>query len=183
MQRAVGRYARKSRFEHPTPDDFVASFREALGDEAADTLHAALFDEATVDYAVDSFDSEEAIAPRGIFGDPDKAASPATPKAGAWRGEYVVRRRGALRFPVEIELTDAKGDKRRVVWDAKDGYARFAYEGDAELVRVVIDPDHRVLLDDDLSNNASSTRRRRFSARVFEGALFADELGLSAVAP
>jgi hypothetical protein len=184
VERAVGRYTRKFRFEHPTPDDFVAAFRDALGDEVADTMHAALFDEATVDYAVDSFDVEEEVARRGIFGDPDKAAvDGAPPKPGAWRGQIIVRRRGALRFPVEIETTDAKGEKRRVVWDAKEGYARLPYEGDAELVRVVIDPDHRVLLDDDLSNNASSTRRRRFSPRVFEGTLFADEIGLSAVAP
>jgi len=85
----------------------------------ADTLHAALFDKATVDFAIDGITSHADEAPKGIFGDPDK---PTEAKAGEdkkWKGEVLVRRRGSLVFPVEIEMIDSDGNKTRTNWDGK----------------------------------------------------------------
>jgi hypothetical protein len=47
----------------------------------------------------------------------------------------------------------------------------------------VIDPDHRILLDDDLSNNAARRGRSLVALRVLERAVFAAELGLLVAVP
>lgn len=44
------------------------------------------------------------------------------------------------------------------------------YEGETKLVGAVVDPDHRVLLDEDLSNNAVSSTGSSFAWRVLEEA-------------
>ena len=48
---------------------------------------------------------------------------------------------------------------------------------------VVIDPERRVLLDEDLSNNAAQRSPPSVSLRALERATFAAELGLLLVAP
>jgi Peptidase family M1 domain len=183
VQRAVGRYARKQRFLHPTPDDFIDAFRTTLGDDVADTLHAALFDRATVDFSVDGFTSHADEAPKGIFGDPDHPAEPPAGNPDAWRGEVLVRRKGELVFPVDIEMIGQDGTKTRTTWDGKGSSTRLPYAGKSELVTVVVDPEHRVLLDDNLGNNARTVRPRRLSPRTLERVWWLGELGISAVTP
>src|SRR5262249_48040936 len=52
LLRALGRYTRRYRFEHPTVAQFVATMRETLGEPASKNLEAALFDKGWVDYVV-----------------------------------------------------------------------------------------------------------------------------------
>ena len=65
--RALGRYARRFRFEHPGPEELITVFAEVLGDRAAATLRAALFDKGWVDYAVEDVWSRRAETAAGVF--------------------------------------------------------------------------------------------------------------------
>jgi hypothetical protein len=142
----------------------LQAVREVMGEDAAAQLRAALFDRATVDYAVTSFESSV---------DP----------AGGYRGSALVRRRGALRFPVEVELLSEDGVAQRVRWDAVEPFTRLAWHGAAPLKSVVIDPEHRVLLDDDLGDNAYARRPRRLSFAVADRASFLLSALLGGVLP
>ena len=51
--RALGRYARRFRFQHPGPEQLIAVFQEVLGTTVGATLWTALFEKGWVDYAVD----------------------------------------------------------------------------------------------------------------------------------
>ena len=181
--RALGRYARRYRFDHPEPDDLVAAFRDVLGDEPADALRASLFDRAWVDYSVDEIGSDEPRPPRGIFGDPKSPSSAPAVEDEGFTGWALVRRRGPLRFPVDIELRGEDGTATRVRWDAVSGAERIPYRGRSRLASAVIDPDHRVLLDETLANNARRRDRGVTAVRVLERALFAVEAALLAGAP
>jgi hypothetical protein len=89
----------------------------------------------------------------------------------------LVRRRGVLRFPVDVDLIGEDGTTQRVRWDGRDSSARLPWRGKSRLVRAVVDPEHKVLLDDDLSNNARTVR----GARSLSGAVL-DRLGFAAAA-
>ena len=183
VRRAVGRYARRYRFEHPGPAELLGVFDEVLGHEAAITLRAALFDRASVDYQVVSFTSELAEAPRGIFGDPaHPSAIPAAPP-GAWTGDVILRRRGALRFPVDVELHEDDGTVQRIRWEAHEPAERLTYTGKSRLIAVVIDPEHRILLDENLANNAKRTGRSPLGTTVLERTLYAAEAALWGLQP
>ena len=87
-------------------------------------------------------------------------------------GHVLVRRRGEIRLPVDVLLVTEAGSTERVRWDAAKEAEWLPYSGDERLAGAVIDPDHRVLLDEDLSNNAVSVGGVRFAWRVLEQASF-----------
>ncbi len=148
MRRAVGRYARRYRFQHPGPEELEATVREVVGDDAATQLHAALYDRATVDYTVDDIES------------------PAEPGAdGSYGGSALVRRRGVLRFPVDVELTGEGGEVQRVRWSAEAAAERLPYHGQSRLVAAVVDPDHRSSSTTTSATTRAAPRRRASRAR------------------
>jgi hypothetical protein len=154
---ALGRYARAHRFGHPGPEDLLRAVREEAGEGAAEALRVGIFEGGWVDYAVAEL---------------------------SWDGGVLVRRRGTLVMPVDIDLHGADGSVRRVRWEAADRAARIPYDGEAPLVAAVIDPDRRVLLDEDFSDNA---RRRggggAIAPRVLARGSFAAGVALWAIAP
>jgi Peptidase family M1 domain len=155
LRRAIGLYARRHRFGHPTPEDLFAAIRDGLGAGAEGALRTALTEPSTVDLIAEVAHSE----PRtdGKFGQ---------------IGYALVRRRGTIRLPVDVLLIAEDGTTRRVRWDAAEISQRIPYEGDSPLVAAVVDPEHRVLLDEDLTNNAVSVSGGRFAWRTLEGTSF-----------
>ena len=166
MRRALAVYARRHRFAHPSPEDLLQAVRDVVGDDAAAQLRAALFDRAGVDYSVSSISSE-----------PDAAG-----RAGH-HGTVLVRRSGALRFPVDVDLLAEDGSVQRLRWDAADPSARLPFHSDHRVIGAVIDPEHRVLLDDDLGNNAFRRAPRRVSGALLDRAMFYLGAALSGVMP
>ncbi|MFT3771218.1 MAG: M1 family metallopeptidase [Minicystis sp.] len=177
LRRALGRYARRHRFGHPVPADLIQAVREVVGDDAAAQLRVALFDRGNVDYTVADISSEPDEPARGL------GLGPAPTTSGGYRGDIFVRRRGTLRFPVDVEVTEADGTVQRLRWDAVEPAARLPWHGRSRIVSAVINPDHRVLLDDDLSNNARRQDRRSISGALVDRLSFALSTGLSGVLP
>jgi len=182
LDRALGRYAREHRFGHPTPDDLVAAVAAEMGPGPAAALRAGLLEGGWVDFEVLAVASGAAVPPKGVFGDP-KAPSPAPATTGAFCGGVTIARRGTLALPVVIALHAADGTVRRVQWDGLEEQHQIAYSGASELRAVVIDPDHRVLLDNDLTNNVRSVAPRGVAPRVLAHGAFAAQLALAVVAP
>ena len=182
LARAIGRYARAHRFAHPTPDDLIAAVSAELGAKAAASLRLGLFDGGWVDYQVLQLESAESEPSGGVFGDP-KAPSPAPRVAAAFVGYATIARRGTLEFPVEVALHDADGHSTTVRWDGVGHRHEIPYAGSSPLTAVVIDPDHRVLLDNDLSNNLRASSPSAIAPRVLTQASFAVQLAWSVGAP
>jgi hypothetical protein len=156
VARALGRYTREYRFEHPGPEEFVRVMAETLGERAAQNVRGALFDMGWVDYAIDDVTEHSAI----------------------------VRRRGTLSFPVDVDLVLDDGSTRQEQWDG-DGDSRvMRWDGPGALRAVVVDPLHRVTIDANLENNAGMSDGRRAGApRTFERALYWAQLVLQTLAP
>jgi hypothetical protein len=152
---ALRAYARQQRFRHPTPDALLASFADVLGPEAAETLRQALFDRGWVDYEVAAVASGPTMAPAGLFdrGGSRDVIKERTLVPQSFDGWIIVRRRGPLRFPVDVELSLDDGSRHRIRWAAEEASARLPYHGTTGLRSAVIDPDHAVLLDENLTNN------------------------------
>jgi hypothetical protein len=190
---ALGVYARRYRFAHPVPDDLLRVFHETMGPRVAETLRAAFFDEGWVDYAVDDVWTQESERAAGVF---DREGQRATVDAGTsdeggWDSSVLVRRRGTLSFPVDVELMFADGSTRRERWDGEEARRRFTWHGPSALVSAVVDPDGRLLVDGDLGNNfgAPGGARRALSVRpaaaprTLERAAYWMQLALEAVSP
>ncbi len=187
MARAIGTYARRFRFAHPTPEDFLGVLRAELGDAAANTLRIALFDKGWVDFAITATSSHEAHKSAGIF---DVAGRRETvhnaPRGeGNYEGWVLVKRRGTLRLPVEVELVAENGAKHRVPWDGESDSVRIPYSGGSPLRAAVVDPDFRVVIDEDPTNNFATAPGRSTAGapRTLERLTYWAELLLGALTP
>jgi hypothetical protein len=184
--RALGRYARRFRFQHPVPGDLLAVFEEVLGARVAATLRTALFDEGWVDYAVEGVWARKAPRAAGMFDRDGKRekVEPGTRDEGGWDDAVLVRRRGTLSFPVDVDLLLADGTTRREHWDGEGQAHRFAWHGESAVIGCVVDPDDRVLVDQDLANNHGAASGHGGGGRnTLERVLYFTQLALQAVSP
>ncbi len=158
-ERALGTYARRYRFRHPTPTDLENVYKEQIGPMAAENLRIALHEKGWIDFAVVGTSSHAAREPAGLFDRGGSRETVPTDKItkGRYTGWALVSRRGTLRFPVEIELVSADGTKTRSTWDGDGDSTRIPYSGSSPLRAVIVDPDNRVLLDDHPNNNFATT--------------------------
>jgi len=169
IHEAIGRYARAHRFRHPGPEDLVQAVREAAGEAAAEALHVGIFEGGWVDYAVTEVMPD--VAPAALEGGP------------AYGGYALVRRRGTLALPVDVELRGADGSVQRTRWEAAEAAIRVPYAGASPLVAAAVDPDHRALIDEDLSNNARDLDPPVVAPRVLDAASFAAGAALWVMGP
>jgi hypothetical protein len=185
MARALGRYARHYRFDHPSPKHLVAALRETLGDDAARALEKALFERGTIDYVVSEVVSTRARPPSGVF-DRDTGRETLLPNqdalGGDWLGRVAIYRYGELELPVQIDLIASDGSRQRRHWDGRGTWTALHYRGKSRLVAARVDPERRILLDDDLFNNARSTGTEH-TPRVLERATYWTELLFAVFGP
>ncbi len=185
VRHAIGSYARQFRFLHPSPDDFSSVMQRELGADAAAVLTSALFARGTVDYLVRDISSAPAPSAAGVFDGPSgrQQKKPEPPHAvGQYVGRVVIYRHGELQLPIDIELQCEDGSRLYRHWDGRGFTHDVEYGGPSKLVGVSVDPEQRILLDDDLTNNWLTTDTVRMP-RAFERGLFAAELLLGMLGP
>jgi hypothetical protein len=162
LDRALADYAAKYRFEAPTPQSLIAEIGEKLGPDAARVLERGLFERGRVNFLVREIRSAQ--VPPGHH------------------SQVTVYREGILELPVEVSLISADGTRRREHWDGKGTSRTFVHRGDVPLSHVVVDPEYKVLLDDDLFDNQVS-RSPRAIPRIHERLAYVGALLLGGFAP
>lgn len=183
---AIGRYARRVRFRHPRPDDLLGAYEEVFGPDVRAMLHAALFDKGWVDFAVDGIQSRSVVAPAGIFdhdGKPRETVGAGTGKTGEYDGWALLRRHGTLVLPVDVDLHFDDGSVERRVWDGAQEMTRMEFHGPHDLVGAVVDPDHKILIDANVSNDFQRGHGKGSTARSLERGIYFGELLSSVVGP
>jgi hypothetical protein len=156
-----------------------------MGDDAADFLHSALLEGGTVDFVAKDVKALRVRPEAGVF---DRASGrtekdpPEPARETRWNGRALVFRHGSLRVPVEVALGFEDGTVSLRRWDGRGRRESIAVESTSPLVSVDVDPDHRVLVDDDLTNG-SVRRGRPTTARLVERCVYAAELLLGAFGP
>jgi hypothetical protein len=188
LDRALGVYARRFRFKHPTPNDLIATIRDEIGAGAAENLRTALFEKGWVDYAITQMSSHPSHSAAGMFDragkretiSPDQTANP-----NRYDGSVLVMRRGTLRFPVQIELVATDGSRSRVTWDGEADSYRIPYSGSSALRAAIVDPDDTILLDDHPDNDFATAigHPTAGAPRVLERATFWAATLLGGLAP
>jgi len=178
-------YTRRFRFAHPTTADFLGVMREELDAQAAAALSRALSERGTIDYLVREISNAPVSAAAGLFDGPNgrEQKKPEAPHATVeYASRVVVYRHGSLQFPVEIALRFEDGTKQTRRWDGAGFTFNVDNVGPSRLVSVNVDPEQRILLDDDRSNNWL-TLQDSAAPNCRERALYAAQLLLGAVGP
>jgi hypothetical protein len=185
LRHALGRYARQFRFAHPTPSDFSSVLKDELGQDAATASARALFERGTVDYLVREISNAPESAAAGVFDGPNgrqqKKPEPAhSPRK--YTSRVVVYRHGSLELPVDIELVCEDGARVFQHWDGHGFTHNVDHSGPSRVVAVRVDPEQRILLDDDFSNNAISIDGSS-APRTLERSLYVAQTLLGGLGP
>ncbi len=156
MQRVLSIFFARWKFKHPRPDDFFAVLNEVTGDDHAFFIEQVYRGSNTFDYAIDRLTSEP-ISARGMMESPKGLTFQETEVDGQFRTTVVVRRLAAGQFPVDVLVTFSNGEQARESWDGRGRWAVFTFDRTVDAVSAQIDPERRLLLDTNFTNNSKTT--------------------------
>lgn len=184
IDKGFAAYRKRARFRHPTPDDLILSFEEADA-KLGPFLRKALFEKGWIDYAVLSVSSKPTRVAGGIF---DREGKRETIQGAAssdhlYDGSVLIVRKGSLTLPAEVDLIFADDTRERRYVSGTEESTRLTYRGDKELKGAVVDPDHRILIDDVPENNGGLARKAPPFSRVAERLLYWGQLVVQVVGP
>ncbi|MEO8189078.1 MAG: M1 family metallopeptidase [Acidobacteriota bacterium] len=156
MDRALRLYADRWRFRHPTLADFIACVNQVSGRDWTWFFDRTFHSSGDVDYAVEKATSSPAKPPKGLFERDGKLSEGPPPELARVKGydsEALVTRRGETALPVEVLLRFDGGKTYRSSWDGEARWKRFRIRGGPRLLEAIVDPDEKLLLDEDRTNN------------------------------
>jgi hypothetical protein len=158
MVRILRTFARHYRFAHPSTEDFIEVVKEVTGEDWQWFFEETFFSSALCDYAV-TVENRRVRKPRGWFEGPDGELAPGAPSGSkaddaepGWVTRVTVTRLGEVRMPVEVRVQLANGRSIDERWDGRDRWTRFEYT-EARALSATVDPDGKIALDVDRSNN------------------------------
>jgi len=168
MSEIMKTFYEKWKFKHPTSQDFIAVAEEISGQDLSWFFDQFLHSPDKLDYAIGRLRSWEIEKPegilegeQGIFEESQKEEVPEQEKM--YQNEVVVVRKGELIFPQEILITFEEGEEIREEWDGKERWKRFVYTRPYQLKSAQVDPDNKVLLDDNFLNNSRVLKPKKIS--------------------
>ncbi len=160
MDRALRLYADRWRFGHPTTRDFIAAVNDATGADWAWFFDRTFYSSGIVDYAIGGAETKPARPPLGLFEKEGKLSDgppAALARARGYDSVVTVVRRGDVAMPVDVLLRFEGGRVYRSRWDGEARWKRFRVAGGPRLLEAVVDPDEKILLDADRTNNGRRT--------------------------
>ncbi|HOH07757.1 MAG TPA: M1 family metallopeptidase [bacterium] len=201
MNRILRTWFERWQFKHPRSTDFIAIANEISGQNLDWFFDQALRSTAVLDYSVSEIGSREVkkasgfdffpadsaaagpsadtlaaggsapdTAAMGEKADPDSGQKAAQEKK-LYTSTVKVRRLGEFVFPVELQMIFADGDTVNEKWDGVERWHKFSVTRPARLLSAAIDPEDKILLDVQLTNNSrtlesSSRGINKLTARI-----------------
>jgi hypothetical protein len=157
---AMQTYARRYAFRHPTGEDLFATLEQELGRELDWFVDPAFYGRGGVDLRVRDLDCRHPHPPRGVFGSGDQrkeVTRDEAPTGEAWVCDVLLVNTGTVPVPVEVELRFADGSSVTERWPEPTHWHAIRTERSAPVTEVIIDPHHRILLNDNLLDSAIRT--------------------------
>ncbi|MBC8042290.1 MAG: M1 family metallopeptidase [Rhizobacter sp.] len=145
MKKVMRTYFERFRFKHPTTKDFIAVATEVAERESGKERTAYLssffqqflYTTAALDYAVQSISNER----------------PETASDSLYESKVIIERREEAVLPVEVVILFSDSSTAREAWDGRDRYKVFRYSKPVKVIKAAIDPEHKILLDLNFTNN------------------------------
>lgn len=183
MDRIMRSYHQKWRYRHPTSEDFFDQVKEITGQDMSWFFDQFVRGTGLLDYKVLDAESVKDPIPAGIFDEKGRRVEvkpDSDNETGrGYKSRVSIRREGEAWFPVDLLLTfqdkttirarplsiaggtiiyqflDSRtGRQWTEAWNASDRWRRIEVPAFSPLQKVQIDPERKVLLDANLTNNS-----------------------------
>lgn len=167
MARVMRTYHERWRFRHPSSEDFFRVAQEVSGRDLSGYFDQTVRGSDILDYEIASVSTTKIPVQYGVFEkdgkwttislkDAEKQAKADEKKkvAPLYESVVVVRRRGEVIFPVDIDLKFEGRAPIRQQWDGRDRTITYRITRPERLEWANVDPERKVLLDVDWLNNS-----------------------------
>lgn len=151
--RALRDYARRERFAHPGPSALQGAVLRAAGPEAERFFTAAIFERASLDYAIESLDP------------------------------LTITRRGDLLLPTTVELVDPSGRRVSIDVPVAALDSTLAIPDGFVVEAACVDPEQRLLVDEARTNDCLARSPSALSARGLSAGTLLPAIALGALLP
>jgi len=163
LQKTMSTFFDRWKFKHPKPADFFATANEVSGQDLTRFFDQVYRSQDSFDYAVESAASKPAdlegfVEQEGglFYQNPKKANGDVKDKdkKKVYRTEVIVRRHGGATLPVDVLLVFEDGSELKESWDGEYRWKLFVAERPAKLKYAAVDPERKLLLDLNYTNNS-----------------------------
>lgn len=159
MNLILSDYFKRYKFKHPKTRDFLNVIKEHVGNVYNKFIEDIVYGTGVIDYAIDSIKIEEITSEIGFFernGNLVEITKRDTKKdkKKQYENEVIVRRKGEISIPIDLEFIFEGGKVIRVKWDGKQRWNRYTFTEDKKLKCAIVDRDNKILLDINRINNS-----------------------------
>ncbi|MBN2416649.1 M1 family metallopeptidase [bacterium] len=177
MDRVMRTFFQRWKFRHPSSEDFIAVVNEVTGEDYNWFFDQLLKGSGDLDYRVASVWTGKGVTPAGLFDSdsgkvllPVKTSEPDSSGAGTEASEEAaemfkstvrINRAGEVIIPVDVLLVFENGDSLTYTWDGAERWQRYRVEYPSKLAWASVDPERKLVLDKNFSNNSMAVTQRK----------------------
>lgn len=167
MAQVMRTYQQRWRYRHPSTQDFINVVNEVSGRNMDWFFQQFFYSSNQADYAVTGIDAVPIEGKVGLYDEGGKkvfhsqaSAAKAFEKSKdkRYRSTVIVRRLGEALAPVDLLVTFDNGETAREHWDGQYRWIKYVYEKPSKAKSAQVDPDGKLALDADFTNNSYTTR-------------------------
>jgi Peptidase family M1 domain len=168
-------YFQKWKFKHPGGKDFIAVANEVVrrrhGDRFGENMNwffdQVIYGTSLCDFEVHDIVNEGVTAPHGILGPTNECTHEQNPQQDYYKSSAILHRLQEMMLPVDVQINFDDGSTVMESWDGRDRMKTFSYEGSKQIVSVMIDPERKIYLDKNFSNNSLTVAPQRTGIRKY----------------
>ncbi|MBN1221846.1 MAG: hypothetical protein JXB23_01265, partial [Candidatus Aminicenantes bacterium] len=156
--RMIKDYSESWWFEHPRPEDFYTVVSRHAGEDMGWFLDQFIHGSEKLDYAVTSICNSQQRAASGWLDGVYREEGPKHPENPTYESEVTIRRLGGVRLPVAILIVFEDGHEIMETWNGQYRWKKFSFIGPVKIEKVIVDPDFKLVLDIDRTNNSRTIK-------------------------
>jgi len=165
-------YFQRWKFRHPRPQDFIDVVEEVTGQDMSWFFDQIVYGSNELDYAIERISSSPVAKKEGYFDEEGERTFITGEEEGEkeekeeviYQSNVIVRRLGEVVFPVEVLVTFENGEQEKKVWDGEYRWVRYTFKKPSRLQSAEVDPDHKIFLDINYTNNSKAMNPRKLPA-------------------
>ncbi len=148
-------------FKHPKPKDFYDVVSEFASEDMSWLLDQLVYGSGKMDYAIGSLSNQRSREQKGWFNGEFKEKPSKAKNSKTYESEVLVRRLGEVKIPVEVLVVFDDGSEIQENWDGQYRWKKFHYAGPNQIVKAVVDPEFKLVLDVDRTNNSMAKKTNK----------------------
>ena len=156
-------YSQRWWFKHPRPKDFYDVVSEYAGQDMSWFLDQFVYGSGKLDYAIGQISSRKKRKLQGWFKGQYRENEYEKSNKALYDSEVLVRRLGEVIMPVDVKVIFENGKVVREKWDSQYRWKKFKYQGPFKIKAAVVDPEFKLVLDVNRTNNSRMRKPNKLS--------------------